>query len=398
MPELRGAADELGIDLDNLLPAIEDAILGAYSKVPGAIRGAHVEIDRRTGHMSVLAPEVDEEDQPTGEYFDDTPDDFGRIAQATARSVIVQRIQDRRDFEVLGAFKDKTGELISGTVEQGRDPRIVYVRLDEEHEGIMPPHEQVPGERYRHGDRVRAYVTDVSRGTRGAQIILSRTHPGLVRKLFEREVPEISTGDVEIVAIAREAGHRTKMAVRSKVRGVNAKGACIGPMGQRVRAVMTELGGEKIDIVDYSEDPARFIANALSPARVSSVHIVSAEMDQASGAGGMHLVMESTELIEEIVSIVESFAGGVLDHKCYAYTRFITHLRYLVSVLLGDAEPPEGGIDADGMLDMIRKAYPAAYACTERIVEHLRKRSSWECTSERRLYLAMHVNQFLKAQ
>ena len=242
MPELRGAADELGIDLDNLLPAIEDAILGAYSKVPGAIRGAHVEIDRRTGHMSVLAPEVDDDDQPTGEYFDDTPDDFGRIAQATARSVIVQRIQDRRDFEVLGAFKDKTGELISGTVEQGRDPRIVYVRLDEEHEGIMPPHEQVPGERYRHGDRVRAYVTDVSRGTRGAQIILSRTHPGLVRKLFEREVPELSSGDVEIVSVAREAGHRTKMAVRSKVRGVNAKGACIGPMGQRVRAVMTELG------------------------------------------------------------------------------------------------------------------------------------------------------------
>jgi len=162
-------------------------------------------------------------------------------------------------------------------VEQGRDPRIVYVRLDEEHEGIMPPHEQVPGERYRHGDRVRAYVTDVSRGTRGAQIILSRTHPGLVRKLFEREVPELSSGDVEIVSVAREAGHRTKMAVRSKVRGVNAKGACIGPMGQRVRAVMTELGGEKIDIVDYSEDPARFIANALSPARVAAVGVIDAE-------------------------------------------------------------------------------------------------------------------------
>ena len=141
----------------------------------------------------------------------------------------------------------------------------------------MPPHEQVPGERYRHGDRVRAYVTDVSRGTRGAQIILSRTHPGLVRKLFEREVPEISSGDVEIVSVAREAGHRTKMAVRSKVRGVNAKGACIGPMGQRVRAVMTELGGEKIDIVDHSEDPARFIANALSPARVAAVGVIDAE-------------------------------------------------------------------------------------------------------------------------
>ena len=277
MPELRGAAGELGIDLDNLLPAIEDAILGAYSKVPGAIRGAHVEIDRRTGHMSVLAPEVDENDEPTGEYFDDTPDDFGRIAQATARSVIVQRIQVRRDFEVLGTFKDKTGELISGTVQQGRDPRLVYVALDEEHEGIIPPHEQVPGERYRHGDRLRAYVTEISRGPKGAQIILSRTHPGLVRKLFEREVPEISRGDVEIMAVARESGHRTKMAVRSRTRGVNAKGACIGPMGQRVRAVMAELGGEKIDIVDFSGDPARFVANALSPARVSSVSVVDAK-------------------------------------------------------------------------------------------------------------------------
>ncbi|WP_172120918.1 transcription termination factor NusA [Actinomyces faecalis] len=283
MPELRGAAQELGIDLEDLLPAIEDAILGAYAKVPGAIRGAHVEIDRRSGHMAVLAPEVDEEDQPTGEYFDDTPDDFGRIAQATARSVIVQRIQDRRDFEVLGAFKDKAGELISGTVEQGRDPRVVYVRLDEEHEGIMPPHEQVPGERYRHGDRVRAYVTEVSRGPKGAQIILSRTHPGLVRQLFEREVPELVSGDVEIMAVAREAGHRTKMAVRSRQRGLGAKGACIGPMGQRVRAVMAELGGEKIDIVDYSDEPARFIANALSPARVSSVHIQSME-DQTAKA------------------------------------------------------------------------------------------------------------------
>ena len=283
LPELRGAAQELGIDLEDLLPAIEDAILGAYTKVPGAIRGAHVEIDRRSGHMAVLAPEVDEEDQPTGEFFDDTPDDFGRIAQATARSVIVQRIQDRRDFEVLGAFKDKAGELISGTVEQGRDPRIVYVRLDEEHEGIMPPHEQVPGERYRHGDRIRAYVTEVSRGPKGAQIILSRTHPGLVRKLFEREVPELVSGDVEIMAVAREAGHRTKMAVRSRQRGLGAKGACIGPMGQRVRAVMAELGGEKIDIVDYSDEPARFIANALSPARVSSVHIQSME-DQTAKA------------------------------------------------------------------------------------------------------------------
>ena len=154
---------------------------------------------------------------------------------------------------------------------------MVYVRLDEEHEGIMPPHEQVPGERYRHGDRIRAYVTEVSRGSKGAQIILSRTHPGLVRKLFEREVPELASGDVEIVSVAREAGHRSKMAVRSRVRGVGAKGACIGPMGQRVRAVMAELGGEKIDIVDYSDDPARFVANSLSPARVTRVVVHSVD-------------------------------------------------------------------------------------------------------------------------
>ena len=277
MPELRVAADELEIDLEALLPAIEDAILGAYYKVPGAIRGSRVEIDRRTGHMTVLAPELDEEDQPTGEYFDDTPADFGRIAQATARSVMVQRIQDRRDLEVLGAFQGKQGELVSGTVEQGRDPSIIYVRLDEEHEGYVPAHEQVPGEKYRHGDRIRAYVTDVSRGPKGAQIILSRTHPGLVSKLFEREVPEILSGDVEIAALVREAGHRTKMAVKARAKGINAKGSCIGPMGQRVRAVMSELGGEKIDIVDYSDDPARFVANALSPARVSSVTVLSEE-------------------------------------------------------------------------------------------------------------------------
>ncbi|WP_067782970.1 transcription termination factor NusA [Actinomyces vulturis] len=281
MLELRTAAEDLAIDLDNLIPAIEDAILVAYSKVPGAIRGAYVQIDRKTGHMSVLAPERDDNDQPTGEYFDDTPSDFGRIAQATARSVIVQRIQDRKDMEILGAYKDKAGELITGTVEQGRDPRMLYVRLDEEHEGFMPPHEQVPGEHYRHGDRIRAYVTEVTRGPKGAQIILSRTHPGLVRQLFEREVPEIVSGDVEIVALVREAGHRTKMAVRAKDPNLNAKGACIGPMGQRVRAVMAELGGEKIDIVDYSDDPARFVANALSPARVADVTVIDATQQVA---------------------------------------------------------------------------------------------------------------------
>ena len=144
MTELRVAADELEIDLDNLVPAIEEAILNAYLKQPGAIKGAYVRIDRRNGEMNVYAPELDENDQPTGEYFDDTPPHFGRIAQASIRSVVVQRIHDRRDMEVLGAYKDKTGQLVSGIVQQGRDPRTVYVRLDEEREGIIPPPSRCP--------------------------------------------------------------------------------------------------------------------------------------------------------------------------------------------------------------------------------------------------------------
>ena len=148
-------------------------------------------------------------------------------------------------------------------------------------EAVLPPAEQVPGERYVHGERIRCYVLHVRKGHRGPSVTLSRTHPGLVKKLFALEVPEIAAGEVEIVAIAREAGHRTKIAVRSHRPGVNAKGACIGPMGSRVRNVMTELHGEKIDIVDYSDDPAGFVANALSPARVSRVHVVDAAAREA---------------------------------------------------------------------------------------------------------------------
>jgi transcription antitermination factor NusA-like protein len=161
-------------------------------------------------------------------------------------------------------------------IQQGKDPRAVLVDLGKV-EAILPPTEQVPGERYVHGERLRCYVLHVRKGYRGPSITLSRTHPGLVKKLFSLEVPEIASGAVEIVAIAREAGHRTKIAVASHQPGVNAKGACIGPMGSRVRNVMTELHGEKIDIVDYSDDSAEFVANALSPARVSRVIIVDAD-------------------------------------------------------------------------------------------------------------------------
>jgi N utilization substance protein A len=174
---------------------------------------------------------------------------------------------------VLGEFAGREGDIVGGIIQQGPDARNVLVNLGAV-EGVLPTTEQVPGERYVHGERLRCFVLAVRKGPRGPSIQLSRTHPNLVRKLFALEVPEIADGSVEIMALAREAGHRTKIAVRSNVPGLNAKGACIGPMGQRVRAVMSELHGEKMDIVDWDDDPAAFVAHALSPAKVSDVVVV----------------------------------------------------------------------------------------------------------------------------
>nr|NLD40658.1 transcription termination/antitermination protein NusA [Actinomycetales bacterium] len=275
MNALRVIETERGIPFDTLIRAIEEALLVAYHRQPGAIEEARVEIDRRAGTVQVVATEFDEDGARMGE-FDDTPTNFGRIATATARSVIMQRLRDAEDSQILGIYKDKAGELLSGVIQADRSTRNVMVDLGEI-EAVLPVQEQVPTERYVHGERLRAYALDVSRGARGASITLSRTHPNLVRRLFALEAPEVADGTVEIVEIAREAGHRTKIAVRAHAPGLNAKGACIGPMGQRVRAVMSELQGEKIDIVDYSDDPAAFIGNALSPARVNSVEIVSEE-------------------------------------------------------------------------------------------------------------------------
>ncbi|WP_152192889.1 transcription termination factor NusA [Georgenia satyanarayanai] len=275
MTALRLIESEREIRLDVLVGAIEEALLLAYQRTPGAAERARVEVDRRTGRVTVMATEVDEEGNAVGEY-DDTPSGFGRIATATARSVIVQRLRDAEDDQVMGSLRDRAGTLIAGVVQQGRDPRVVLVDIGEL-EAVLPAHEQVPTETYRHGDRLRAYVLEVARGAKGPSVTLSRTHPNLVRELFALEVPEVADGSVEIKALAREAGHRTKIAVASTVPGLNAKGACIGPMGQRVRAVMSELDGEKIDIVDYSEDAATFVGNALSPARVTSVEVVDAE-------------------------------------------------------------------------------------------------------------------------
>jgi N utilization substance protein A len=272
MAILRSLEREKEISLDVLIDAIEQALLVAYQRTPGAQADARVSLDRKSGHVRVLVQERDESGDVVREW-DDTPEGFGRIAATTAKQVILQRLRDAEDDLRFGEFSGKEGDVISGVVQQGRDPDMVFVDVGKV-EAILPSAERVPGERYEHGQRLRCLVVTVRKGPRGPQVMVSRSHPNLVKKLFALEVPEIADGTVEIAGIAREAGHRTKVAVRTTTPGVNAKGACIGPMGQRVRNVMTELHGEKIDIVDWSEDPAEMIAHALSPARVSSVEIV----------------------------------------------------------------------------------------------------------------------------
>ena len=274
MAVLRALVHEKEISFDVLVDAIEQALLVAYARTPGASEDARVELDRKTGHVSVIAHERNEEGEVVRE-FDDTPEGFGRIAATTAKQVILQRLRDAEDELRYGEFSGKEGDVVSGVVQQGRDPEMVFVDLGKI-EAVLPVAERVPGERYEHGQRLRCLVVSVRKGLKGPQVMVSRSHPNLVRRLFALEVPEVADGTVEIAGIAREAGHRTKIAVRSTVPGVNPKGACIGPMGQRVRTVMSELHGEKIDIVDWSEDPAEMIAHALSPAQVAGVTIVDA--------------------------------------------------------------------------------------------------------------------------
>jgi N utilization substance protein A len=284
MAALRSLEREKDISFDLVVQAIETALLTAYRHSEGAQAHARAELDRKTGEVAILAQEVDDDGNVIREY-DDTPEGFGRIAASTAKQVILQRLREAESELSFGEYAGREGDVVSGFVQQaGQRPgaapnRNVMVKLgahEDAIEAVLPPAEQVPGEVYEHGMRLKCRVIAVSRGQRGAQITLSRTHPDLVRGLFALEVPEIADGSVEIVALAREAGHRTKIAVRTKVAGLNPKGACIGPVGSRVRNVTTELHGEKIDIVDWSEDAARFVASALSPARVSSVEVVDA--------------------------------------------------------------------------------------------------------------------------
>jgi len=272
---LKGLTRERGLSLDYVVESIEQALTVAYQHSADATPNARVQLDRATGHVVVFAKELDEEGNVIGE-FEVTPQGFGRVAASLARGVIAQRLKAADDDATVAQFAAKEGDIVSGVIQQGADKRLIFVDLGQV-EGVLPPEEWAPGEEYTHGRRIRCYIVAVKMGPKGPIITLSRSHPRFVEELFKLEVPEIADGTVTIEGIAREAGHRTKIAVATDVPGVNPKGSCIGPMGARVRAVMTELGGEKIDIVDYSDDLAEYVSHALSPAPVISANVIDFE-------------------------------------------------------------------------------------------------------------------------
>ena len=278
-----------GIGVDDLLTTIAEALLHAYYAHRGEVEDApraRVDIDAQTGTVNVMITQVDDDGNVINE-FDDTPNNFGRIGAHAVRDAIVRRLREAETSRAFDAYSDFEGRVISGIVQadaRAKERGIIVVHLGTEadgQDGIILPAEQIPGEKLNHGDRVKCYVVGVNRGPRNLQINLSRTHPELVRRLFELEVPEVADGAVEIVSIAREAGHRSKVAVRPTVKGLNAKGACIGPRGQRVSNIMRELGGEKIDIIDYSEDPAQYVGNAVAPSKVVKVDVVDEDEQRA---------------------------------------------------------------------------------------------------------------------
>ena len=316
---IRGLEQEKGIDAETLMAALEDALLSAYKKTPGAARYARVDLDRETADFRVfeliLPPELEEKlvaqaieeqeqtiDPETGElrepeepeldpellapYEDQistrdvTPENFGRIAAQTAKQVILQRIREAERHMMFEEYQDRVGELITGIIQQS-DNRYTLVQLRERVEALLPRSEQVWNERYDHGMRVKAVITEVNAEGKGPGIVVSRRNPELIKQLFELEVPEIADSLVEIVGVAREPGYRSKIAVISHADGVDPVGACVGPRGSRVRMVVSELRGEKIDIIPYNEEPARFVAKALSPARVREV-LVDDEKQEAT--------------------------------------------------------------------------------------------------------------------
>jgi len=265
---LNQIARDKGISTEILLDALANALVAAYKRLPTAAEEAVVTIDPDTGDIRVYGQELDEDGNVIREW-DDTPDDFGRIAAQTAKQVILQRIREAERDQKYEEYAGREGDIVTGMIQQS-DNRYTLLSLCNV-EALLPQAEQVPYERYEHNARLKAYIVEVRKTTKGPQIVVSRTHPGLIKRLFELEVPEISSGVVEIKAAAREPGARTKIAVWSNDPNVDPVGACVGARGARVRMVTNELRGEKVDIVPFSEDPSEFVARALQPARVREV-------------------------------------------------------------------------------------------------------------------------------
>lgn len=272
---LEGVAREKGIPVETILDALANAFVSAYKRTPGAAEEARVTIDVDTGEITVYGQELDEDGNVVREWVD-TPDDFGRIAVQTAKQVITQRLRDAKREQVYDLYQGREGDLVTGIV-QSSDHRYAMLDLGNA-EAIMPGSERIPYERLERGNRIKGYILEVRGEGKGPQIVVSRSHPEFIRSLFELEVPELVDGDVEIRAIAREPGHRTKIAVVSHDPNVDPVGACVGARGSRVRQVVNELRGEKVDIVEWREDTRAFIAEALSPARVREVRLDEDEM------------------------------------------------------------------------------------------------------------------------
>jgi N utilization substance protein A len=267
---LQMLATDKGISVDTLLEALANALVSAYKRMPNAAEEAYVTIDADTFEIRVYGQELDEDGNVTREW-DDTPNDFGRIAAQTAKQVLMQRVREAERELKYEEYAGREGDIVTGIIQQ-TDSRFTLLDLGKV-EALLPQAEQVPYERPEPGTRLKAYIVEVRKNPRGPQIVVSRTHPGLIKRLFELEVPEIADGIVELRAVAREPGHRTKIAVWSNDGNVDPVGACVGARGARVRMVVNELRGEKIDIVPFTEDVQDFIMKALSPAKVKEVRL-----------------------------------------------------------------------------------------------------------------------------
>ena len=273
---LQAVASDKGITVEDMLAALADALESAYKRMPGAHEFSWVTIDPDSMEFRVFAQDIDENGEPTGEEFDVTPENFGRIAAQTTRQVMTQRIREvERDLK-YEEYAGREGDIVTGMIQQ-TDSRYTLLDLGRV-EALLPQAEQVPFERPEPNSRLKAYIVEVRKTAKGPQIVVSRTHPGLIKRLFELEVPEISDGIVEIKACAREPGHRTKIAVSSNDATIDPVGACVGARGARVRMVVNELRGEKIDIIPFSDDPGEFVTRALSPAKIKDVMV-----DEESG-------------------------------------------------------------------------------------------------------------------